>query len=478
MCLTISRVQRTFAYNWSGDQIVSPLVSAARHVPGSPRTSLDIDVREFLAIEHSAEVRNFYLRNIVEGRPYRERERFFVGRPGDFDFRMHCVIEAFGKFAYRPAKERGREEWLLPAETLANGGGDCEDLSFLLLALLEEAGISRTCLRLAFGQLVETRPNARPRRHDHAWVMYQLEGGAWMILDPVERVDQHLRRRGPVKPAPEVAAATYEYQPLFVLNRDHLWRVHGPKGEKDPRELEHYLGRRRFWAHYDPGFAAGVHSDLFDRVMKDLSWFERFTVKTASLALDTNVLSYDPRDHCDFAYLDESWRRIQQRLNTGKLNDLGRACHTAADFYAHTLYAHVVDPVAGELPLYNPARPVDPGARQDAVFDRARFSINNARPALTEAQTRAYWQGQVISGQWWRWYATYPNDLQTPPQLNARRCLPDHDLLAVDARSAKNNPAHLYPTQAVFNQQFALRQNAAERHVTALYRDWCRRHRS
>src|SRR5436305_473635 len=122
MCLNISRIDRTFSYNWAGDQIVSPLVTSARHVPGSKRTSLDIDVREFLAIEHSAEVRNFFLGKIVDGRPCEERERFFIGKSGCFDFRMHCVIEAFGKFRYLPVKGRGREEWLLPAETLANGG--------------------------------------------------------------------------------------------------------------------------------------------------------------------------------------------------------------------------------------------------------------------------------------------------------------------------------------------------------------------
>ncbi|HEU5069678.1 MAG TPA: transglutaminase-like domain-containing protein [Verrucomicrobiae bacterium] len=257
MCLKISRVERTFAYNWAGDQIVPPLVTAARQVPGSKRTSLNMDVREFLAIEHSAEVRHFFLHSIVDRRPVPERERFFVGRPGSFDWRMRCVIEAFGRFSHRPAKERGREAWLLPAETLANGGGDCEDLAFLLVALLGEAGISQSCLRLAFGHLVETHPNGRPRRHAHAWVMYQLEGGAWMILDPMERVDQHLRAKSPVKPAAPVAGATYEYQPLFVFNRDHLWQVHGPKSEKSVSELDTYLGRRRFWKNYDPAFAMG-----------------------------------------------------------------------------------------------------------------------------------------------------------------------------------------------------------------------------
>lgn len=485
MCLQVSRIERTFAFNWAGDQIVSPLVSAARHVPGSKSTSLSMDVRQFLAIEHSAEVRNFFLDRIVDGRPWQERERFFVGRKGSFDFRMHCVMEEFGKFHYRPAKGRGREEWLLPAETLANDGGDCEDLSFLLVALLAEAGISQSCLRVAFGQLVETGPAGRQRQHDHAWVMYQLEGGAWMVLDPVERVEQHLRGKSLEKPASRVAQASYEYQPWFVFNRDHLWRVHGPPSDKQARELETYLARRSFWRNYDPAFAMGVHNDVFDAAMNSpdaganrLSSCDLFRVKTASLALDANVLSYDPRDHCDFAYVNETWQRIQDRLATGDVCDLGCACHAAADFYAHSLYAHVVAPVGGQLPLYDPSQPMDPGAKQDAVFDRARFSINNDTPALTEAQTRAYWRGQLISGQWWRWYATYPNDIQEPKVLAPRRCLPDHDLLAVDKRVTKVDPQHLYPTVAAYNHQFALRKNAAERHVRALFNAWYAKHRS
>ena len=88
MCLNISRIDRTFSYNWAGDQIVSPLVTAARRVPCSKRASLDLDVREFLAIEHSAEVRNFFLGKIVDGRPWKEREQFFIGGKGRFDFRI------------------------------------------------------------------------------------------------------------------------------------------------------------------------------------------------------------------------------------------------------------------------------------------------------------------------------------------------------------------------------------------------------
>jgi hypothetical protein len=82
----------------------------------------------------------------------------------------------------------------------------------------------------------------------------------------------------------------------------------------------------------------------------------------------------------------------------------------------------------------------------------------------------------LVSGQWWRWFATYPNDIQTSAELAPRRCLPDHDYLAVDATSTKDNPKHLYPTKAAYNLQFDLRQRAAERHVRAVFLDWRAKH--
>ena len=48
---------------------------------------MDMDVREFLAIDPSAEIRNFLLHQVVERRRAAARERFFVGQKGNFDFR-------------------------------------------------------------------------------------------------------------------------------------------------------------------------------------------------------------------------------------------------------------------------------------------------------------------------------------------------------------------------------------------------------
>ncbi len=82
----------------------------------------------------------------------------------------------------------------------------------------------------------------------------------------------------------------------------------------------------------------------------------------------------------------------------------------------------------------------------------------------------------MISGQWWRAYSTYPSELQTPKQLGPRRCLPDHDQMAVDGNATADNPSHLYPNKRAFNAQFDLRKRAAERHVRAIFRTWCANH--
>lgn len=62
------------------------------------------------------------------------------------------------------------------------------------------------------------------------------------------------------------------------------------------------------------------------------------------------------------------------------------------DFYAHSLYAHVVPATGGHLPLYDPSHPVNPGSRQDAMFDRNKFTINNDKPVFKDASLWSHWE--------------------------------------------------------------------------------------
>lgn len=77
-----------------------------------------------------------------------------------------------------------------------------------------------------------------------------------------------------------------------------------------------------------------------------------------------------------------------------------------------------------------------------------------------------------MSGQWWRWFASYPEDLQTPAELALRRALPDHDLVAVDG--PRRPAAHRAYDEAEYQIQFADRRAAAVEHIRKVYLAWRR----
>ncbi len=481
MCLQMTGVRPYQKWHWAGDEIVhDAVIPAARRIPHTRRRSYPIDIRGFLSIESNAVLRHA-LHRMVDQLGAGEARRFVSRGPGSFDFRAR-VIQGFLSEEVRYLRSaRGFDEWLFPEETLARGGGDCEDLAFLLAALLEESGISRTCIRVALGRLVDHQSG---EGGFHAWVVYQCEDGGWEILEPASlnrsgraaRQARHQKlARGPVKgkPRPKTPARRdIEYMPHFVFNRDHLWRIRSSE-RRAAMDFTDYLGFRvdRFWKKFDPSFAVKAHEHIFDHALAGvLSTEEIGRVKHQSFIVDVNVLGYDPRDHFDFAYIHEGWARVRERLDAGAITEFGLAAHAIGDFYAHSLYAHCVPPGAdGLLPLYNPASPPDPAC---FVYDFSNLPI----PGCTESVAAAndLWQGRLISGQWWRWYTSYPDELETEAQLAPRRCLPDHDAVAVDAGTCPE--AHrLYPRVQHYKRQYRLRLEAATRHVRQEALAWAAR---
>jgi hypothetical protein len=96
-----------------------------------------------------------------------------------------------------------------------------------------------------------------------------------------------------------------------------------------------YLGFRinRFWTKFDPAFAVKAHEHIFDQALAGiLSPEEISQVKHQSFIVDVNVLDYDPRDHFDFAYVPEGWKRVQKRLASGSIENFGLAAHAIGDF--------------------------------------------------------------------------------------------------------------------------------------------------
>ncbi len=466
MCMQKSAVRPYQKWRWGGDEIAySPVIPAARRVAGSRRRGYPIDIREYLSIDGNAVVRRWLEQEVLGKLKKAEQLRFLFRTRGAFDFRAETIRQAMGRLRYRPGG-RGFDEWLFPDETLHVGGGDCEDLAFVFAAMLAASGISPDCIRVALGKLVDHSRPAAPRAWDHAWVVYQRESGAWQIMEPLACVrppDAAAGARGE-------AAVDIEYVPHFVFNSRHLWRVRSAE-RRAGAPFADYLASRpdHFWRDFDPSFAAKVHDEIFDLALrpKGVAGLELFDIKAASLAIDANVLVYDPRDHFDFAYIDESWQRIDERLKSPGLGDFALAGHAIADFYAHTLYGHFTAHQAANnaLPIYDPGHPLPPATLRYGFLAGAPLP-HCPDPA---ASVDAAWQGRLISGQWWRWYSTYPDELEG--EVAPRFCLPDHDLLAVDGPT--DTRGHfLYKDAATFRRQFELRRNAAAIHVGLAYDLW------
>ena len=479
MCMQMTGLRPYQKWHWAGDEIVyDAVIPAARRIPNTKRRIYPIDIRGFLSIESNAVLRHA-LHQMIGRLTAEDARRFFDRKPGSFDFRAQVVKEFLSAEVRYIRSARGFDEWLFPEETLARGGGDCEDLAFLLAALLEESGISRTCIRVALGRLIDYHSQEESY---HAWVVYQCEDGGWEILEPAclnragsaARHARHIALAGgTVKSAPRPKAPArrdVEYVPHFVFNRDHLWRIRS-RERQAAMNFKDYLGFRidRFWTKFDPAFAVKAHEHVFDQALAGILSVEEISqVKHQSFIVDVNVLDYDPRDHFDFAYLPEGWKRVQKRLASGSIADFGLATHAIGDFYAHSFYAHCVPPgTDGRLPLFDPAAPPD---LSNVDYDFSNLPIPDCAQNPQEAAD--LWQGRLISGQWWRWYSTYPGELQA--QLAPRRCLPDHDAVAVDSSTCPDSHK-LYPSAQQYKRQFQLRLDAATRHVRQEAQAWASR---
>src|ERR1039457_6335560 len=231
MCLQTSLVKSWNDWNWNGDEIVHlPIVPASRPIPGyKTKKRYSIDIREYLTTTNNAVVGE-RLSAIIKKLPPDRQALFRSHSRNSFDFRADTVLESFRNLRYLSKANvtaRCPDAWLYPDETLAQGGGDCEDLAFLLAALLMAAGISGYCVRVVLGSLHITLPDGKKQKHDHCWVMYQNEGAVWEILEPMTKV----RGRSGKSPAAKSIsvrppAQRLEYLPHYVFNIDHLWQIH------------------------------------------------------------------------------------------------------------------------------------------------------------------------------------------------------------------------------------------------------------
>ncbi len=505
--MQISSVRHWHSWNWSGDTIVhSPIIIASRTIPGRGQKRYPIDIREFLTTANNAVVGQ-RLAQIMQSLSPEEQALFRSHGRGSFDFRADTIVKFVGTLRYLRAANKGKrgpDFWLFPDETLEQGGGDCEDLAFLLAALLMAAGVTGYCIRVALGTLKITPPRGRTEPHDHCWVMYQNESGVWEILEPMAAIATRSRKTKLASLAP--APAT-EYVPRYVFNADHLWLI--DSRDTDPqRAFEDFCGRRSFWKKFDPSFAASVHDTIFDAALQGLVPDSALSaMKRKSLWLDVNIFTYDPRDHFDDGFIDAGWDRVNANLSrfendNSDWGSLGAAGHAIADFYAHSSYAHFAelqDPTAatGQTVIYRPgaglvaqpsytAVPADPSL---PPFDLASgvFSRNTSLWQGTPDEAAAQWARQLISGRYaqlhdpkatfFEGFTSIPTALAGAPGFKTRGALPHHDEIAVDGPSMGSRH-RLYRKAAVnltdrqsFDNQFRWRKNAAIAHVRQAFQD-------
>lgn len=458
-------------FRWAGDEIVhDPIVPAARSVPvARGKRGYAVDIREFLGIRGSALIRK-QVSELRKSLSDDERLLFDSRVAGAFDFRARAVVDFMGReLAYVPGSRRA-DNWLVPSETLAARGGDCEDLAFVLASMLEQSGISSYCIRVAFGRVTRSGGGEREKSWDHAWVVYMNEGGAWEILEPLAAIGNARKKpRRAARKREGITTESYEYAPHFVMNRHHLWRVRTSQ-DAAARPLTDYLGERRFFDEFDPTFATSVHNSIYRGALDGISTGELAHVERSSLIVDANTLAYDPRDHFDFAYIDQGWARVARRLKTGNIGDFALALHAIADFYAHSTYADF----GVRRPRTDALVPYDPTTKRLARTPTYDFSAYTPIPGTTKSAADAVrpWQGKIISGQWWRWYTTYPADLKGKAELALRRTLPDHDAISVDGSSRESG--HKRYDEAEFQFQFADRRAAAVEHIRSVWHGWRR----
>lgn len=499
MCLQVSLIKPWDSWNWDGDEIVHrPIIPASRLVPGTKKR-YPIDIREFLTTTDNAVVSE-KLGELIDSLSPSGQSCFRSRSSGSFDFRADTIVQSFStlRCSYKARKEsRGPEAWLYPDETLAVGGGDCEDLSFLLAALLLAAGISPYCVRVALGSLHISLWDGTLQKHDHCWVMYQNEAAVWEILEPMTAAASRSRGTRGVRSQIQ----SLEYVPHYVFNADHLWRIHS-RDVNRAEEFPDYCHSREFWTKFDPSFAAGVHETIFDQALKSkIPDSALRAIKRESLWRDVNILTYDPRDHFDNGYIAEGWNLVNTRLaafgkNNGDWRSFGAAVHAIGDFYAHSSYLHFAQlqnaaAKSGQAVIYEPgvnlvappqytATPADPSLPRFDLTSNA-FSLNTGLWHGTKQQAAQQCAGKLISGRYaqrydpqatfWEGFTSIPAALSSAPDFNTRGALPHHNEIAVDEET-KGAGHKLYssassgPTdRAAYANQFRWRVNTAIQHV-------------
>lgn len=494
MCYSPSKVHKTTAWNWDGEHVVEdPIVPSSRPPVGKRTGGYEIDVRQFLTSEHNVVMRHtleYHLKPFIADLRGGSWELFNSRRPGAFDFRAHTIAE-FVSREIQYVRTNGLDPWQFPEETLSLRSGDCEDRALLIASLLFAAGITSFNVRVALGKF-RAWIGAQPHDFDHVWVMYKNEAGHWEIIEPARAAHT---TPGPVSGVemPETA----EYIPFFLFNDVHLWRVQHPSVyEKDTA-----ANLQRDWSSLHPEFAGWVHKSILNEalpaeicppwVLSALNHhFTSFFWRNAWTVDDPDMPgAYDPLDHFDNGYIDEGWKRVDERLrafrngSVANLDAFHLAAHGIADFYAHTSYGQFGMVTDGQLELYDPDKPrfklpSGPDYGPGTIFDLQRFSRNPNVNNGTAADAMSAWQGKILSGRYGQTGDSHDileqasfirRELRKSADFAMRGLLPHHNEIAVDEDQPREKHK-LYDDVRTYREQYLLRYQAAVRHIREAFR--------
>jgi hypothetical protein len=202
---------------------------------------------------------------------------------------------------------------------------------------------------------------------------------------------------------------------------------------------------------------------------------------------------YDPRDHFDNGYIEESWKQVADRLAQFKtdgvrnLDLFHRAAHAIGDFYAHSSYGQFGAIRNGRLVLYDPDDPAAslqqaPEYGEASDFDIAsgklKFTTNGNLWKGSTQEAAALWKGKLISGRYAQKHDSHgvvetitfiPASLTKDKSFRLRGSLPHHNEIAVDEDRGHN----ILYDKGKFAAQYQLRKDAAVRHIRqAFIENW------
>jgi hypothetical protein len=249
-------------FHWGGDVIYRDTrLPNKRFVIGSPRTPVTTDIREWLGTGGTTPGGDRVLQSAVNG---------IAAMPagsawGTFDQRAHRVWDYVARhIRYNFDKDRqGYEDfWLFPDETLSLGIGDCEDSAILLAALLLAAGISPFCVRVILGKMYDANGVLLGQ---HAWTVYQDEGGVWRLLEAtLDTVPSAL----PAADAMARPGGRQIYWPEFCFNAHHLWWIRPPNRSDaaPPPGLDEYLLRTALAGQYSVEMRPERRAAIWERM--------------------------------------------------------------------------------------------------------------------------------------------------------------------------------------------------------------------